>query len=142
MTNISIVYRGSSNPGENRDGTLGWSWNGNQPAILRSPFLIAGEISIDQGVVSSIKLATFIPFGDVWLLLGEPRHGWLRPSRAYLGELNNHLASYTASHLTFRTLLSEPPRADGFWTAPVEIRFEAEPEDDYFYHLPCWMGCE
>lgn len=141
VTNINIVYRGRTNPGENRDGTLGWSWNGSQPAILRSPVLIAGEISIDGGVVSSIRLATFIPFGDVWLVLGKPRHGWMRPSRAYLGELNNHLASYATTRLAFRTLLPEPPRADSFWTAPVEIRFEAEADDDYSYHLPCWMGC-
>lgn len=138
-TNVGIIYRGSGSD-ENRDGTLSWSWSGNQPAILRAPFFTVGEIEIDGGVVDSIKISTAISFGDIWLLLGRPQRGFLRTSRTYLGRFQNHYAVYEG--LEFRTMLPLPIGINDFWSAPVEIRIEANVQPLSPYTLPCWLGCK
>lgn len=144
VTSVSVVYRGATNPSENRDGVLAWQWNGLEPPLLRTPELYAGAVEIDLGVVRTVRLSTAIPFGEIWLALGDaqPRYGFVRPSRAFLGRFLNHLAVYIHEGLEFRTRFPRPARADGFWSAPVEIHFEAQPETDYAYRLPCWMACQ
>jgi hypothetical protein len=144
VTGISIVYRGATNPGENRDGTLSWRWNGSQPPLLRSPELVVGEIDIDVGRVRTVRLSTAITFGEIWLVMDDtqPRYGFVRPSRAFFGRFLNHLAVYIREGLEFRTRFPRPARADGFWSAFVEVRFEAQPATDFAYRLPCWLACQ
>ncbi|MBL8160753.1 MAG: hypothetical protein JNJ61_02125 [Anaerolineae bacterium] len=143
VTGISIVYRGATNPSENRDGVIAWQWNGSEPPLLRTPELYAGAIEIDLGLVRTVRLSTAITFGEIWLIMPTaPRYGFVRPSRAFLGRFLNHLAVYIREGLEFRTRFPRPARADGFWSAPVEMHFEAQPNTDSAYRLPCWLACQ
>ncbi len=141
ITNIEFNHDALGNADVKGDGTISWSWNGTQPSVLRTPFLIAGEIAVHNGVVDSIKLRTAIPFSAVWFALGWPANGWIRPSRVYLGQYDNHIAIYPQYGLEFRTLVQHPLRTAGFWNAPVEIYFETNPPADYHYMRPCWWAC-
>lgn len=142
VMDVELVFRAPNTPLEIRNGTLRWRWNGRQPALLRTPFLEAGEIAIEDGLVHSVKVATAIPFGDAWLLLGAPPHGFIGTSRTYLERFYNHHAVYSDYGIRLRTLLPNPFHIDAFWNTAVEIIFEAAPNERNHYRLPCWLRCE
>lgn len=142
VVEVELVFSGSDTLLENRDGRLRWRWNGRQPASLKTPFLEAGEIVAAHGVVQSVKITTAVPFGDVWLLLGQPTHGFIGTSRVYLKRFDNHMAVYNERGLKIQTLLPHTPRIATFWNSFVEIIFEAAPRERQTYRLPCWLGCE
>jgi hypothetical protein len=139
---VELVFAGPDAIIENRDGRLHWRWNGRQPVPLKTPFLEAGEIVAEHGVVQSVKVTTAVPFGDVWLVLGRPTHGFIGTSRVYLERLDNHMAVYNERGLKMQTLLPHNSRITTFWNAFVEIIFEAAPRERQTYRLPCWLGCE
>jgi hypothetical protein len=142
ITNVDFVRASVGASGDKQDGTISWSWTGAQPPLLRTPYLVAGEAAVQNGVVDSIKLRTAIPFGAVWLTLGWPPNGWIRPSRTYLLQYDNQVAVYPAYGLEIRTLVKHPLRAEDFWTAPTDIYFEMNPPDNFSYSRPCWWACE
>ena len=139
---MELIFNASIGPVKSRNGRLLWRWNGQQPLLLRTPFLNAGEIEIEDGVVQSIKAATSVPFGEAWLLLGAPQRGFIGTSRTYLERFYNHQAVYIEQGLRIRTFLPNPLHIDTFWNATVEITFEAAPNEQNHYRLPCWLRCE
>jgi hypothetical protein len=110
--------------------------------VLHTPFLDAGEIDVQTGVVRSIKLRTAIPLGTVWLTLGQPGYGFTRLSKNYLGRLANQVAYYPARGLLAQTLIVYPPTIDGFWNAPVDLFLTAGTPQGSSYEAPCWMRCD
>ncbi len=123
------------------DNRLTWRWNGQQPTLLRTPFLDAGELDVQGGLVWSIKVRTAIPFAYVWLTLGQPQSGFTRPSKTYLGRLANHLARYASQGMTVQTLVSYPPLMDNFWNAPTDLIFNTTSATGGLYEAPCWLRC-
>lgn len=142
VMDIELVFHAPDAPMETRDGRLRWRWNGRQPDLLRAPFLDAGEVVIEHGVVQSVKVATSVSFGDAWLLLGVPTHGYIGTSRIYLERFDNHMAVYNERGVKIQTLVPHAPRIATFWNALVEVTFEAQPSERQMYRLPCWLRCE
>src|SRR4051812_46449749 len=56
VTNVNFTE------GDAHNGTLAWSWTGAEPSVLRTPFLVVGEIKVLSGVVDSIRLRTAISY--------------------------------------------------------------------------------
>ncbi|MBN8621000.1 MAG: hypothetical protein J0L63_18960 [Anaerolineae bacterium] len=137
-----LTFRVLTDPSEERNATLVWHWNGQQPRLLRTPFVEAGEMEFVAGTAQAIRVATAIPFGEVWLRMGMPSRGYLRLSRTYLGRFDNHLAIYEAAGVSFRTLLEHPPRIESYWYAPVEVRYAVDLREGEAYRMPCWLNCD
>jgi hypothetical protein len=127
--------------GQSRDAQFTWRWNGRQPAVLRTPFLEAGEIDVQAGIVRSIKVRTVLPFGVVWLTLGRPGYGFTRPSKIYLGRVANHMAYYPARGLLAQSQIDYPTSPDTFWNAPVDLFITAGAAQSGGYESPCWLRC-
>jgi hypothetical protein len=47
-----------------------WEWNGSQSELLQSE--ATGILQVENGVVKNVMLQTRIPFGRIYLLLGQP----------------------------------------------------------------------
>ena len=120
------------------EALIGWSWNGQQPKIIGPPIL-GGLAEVRRGQVQIIRMVTTIPFGEIWLALGKPDTGSVRPSQAFNREMDVHLAIYQDEGMIVRSLLPRPRRLWALWHAPVEIVFQANPLNDSPYRLPCWF---
>ncbi|MEZ4672108.1 MAG: hypothetical protein R3E39_29735 [Anaerolineae bacterium] len=142
VASVELIFRAPDAPLETRNGSLRWRWNGLQPKLLHTPSLDAGEVDFENGIVHSIKVATSVSFGDAWLLLGQPAHGFIGTSRIYLGRFDNHVAVYNEQGIQLQTLLPHAPRIATFWNALVDVIFEPEPPEQQLYRLPCWLRCE
>jgi hypothetical protein len=127
---------------QSREALFIWRWNGREPSVLRTPFLDAGEIDVQTGVVRSIKLRTVIPLGAVWLTFGKPGYGFTRLSKNYLGRLANQVAYYPERGIVAQTLIEYPPTADDFWNAPVDLFLTGGTPEGSSYESPCWMRCD
>ncbi len=65
---------------------VSWSWNGNQPSFLSDDQ--RGLLGISPGgTVQQMRLLTAVPFGEIWLEMGQPNRAMLirpvSPSNVY-----------------------------------------------------------
>jgi len=127
---------------QSRDAQFVWRWNGKQPTALRTPFLDAGEIDVQTGIVRSIKVRTVIAMGAVWLTLGKPAYGFTRPSKIYLGRVAYQQAYYPAKGLLVQSQVQYPSSPDEFWNAPVEFFITVDTAQNGGYQSPCWLRCD
>ncbi len=141
VTNVVFTHSTVGNSDDRKDGVMTWSWTGLEPPILRSPYLVVGEVTIVAGFVDSIRVRTAIPFAAVWLTLGWPPNGWIRPSVNYLHKYDDQVAVYPERGLEIRSLVNLPLREDSFWNAPIDLYFETFPPDNFRYARPCWWAC-
>jgi hypothetical protein len=141
VMDVNAVYSTADTLNQSREALFIWRWNGREPLALRSPFLDAGQIDVQIGAVRSIKLRTGIPFGVIWLTLGQPDYGFTRLSKNYLGRLANQVAYYPAHGLVAQTLIDYPPTINGFWTAPVDLFLTADTPEGSGYEALCWLRC-
>ncbi|MBA3871371.1 MAG: hypothetical protein H0X30_19690 [Anaerolineae bacterium] len=139
---VNAVLSTADTLNQTREALLIWRWNGREPLVLHTPFLDAGEVDVQTGVVRSIRLRTGISFGMVWLTLGRPGYGYTQLSKNYLGRLANQFAYYPRWGLVVQTLIEYPPTPDGFWNAPVDLFWTNGTPQNNNYQAPCWMHCD
>jgi len=142
VMDVNAVLGTADTLNQSLEALFTWNWNGRQPMLLHSPFLDAGQIDVQTGVVRSIRLRTVIPLGAVWLSLGEPAYGFTRLSKNYLGRLANQVAYYPKHGLVAQTLIDYPPTVDGFWNAPVDLFLTDGTPEGSHYEAPCWLRCD
>jgi hypothetical protein len=51
-------------------GVIAWTWSGRQPDWIDASK--TGTLSITRGMVYSMQVYSKIPFGDIWLMYGNP----------------------------------------------------------------------
>ncbi len=127
--------------GQNRDDLFTWRWSGQAPQLLHTPFLEAGEIEVQAGIVRSIKVRSVIPLGAVWLTFGRPGYGFTRPSKIYLGRVANQMAYYPVKGLLAQSQMEYPSSPDVFWNTPVDLFIMTGITQRGGYESPCWLRC-
>ncbi len=142
VMDVNAVLGTADTLGQSRDALFTWRWNGQQPQLLQTPFLEAGEIEVQTGVVRSIKVRTVISLGTVWLTLGQPGYGYTRPSKIYLGRVAYQMAYYPVRGLLAQSQIEYPSSPDSFWNAPVDLFITAGTVQGGGYESPCWLRCE
>ncbi len=142
VMDVNAVLGTADTLNQSRDALFTWRWNGQQPHLLHTPFLEAGQIEVQTGIVRSIKVRTVIPLGTVWLTFGRPGYGFTRPSKIYLGRVANQLAYYPAKGLLAQSQVQYPISPDGFWNAPVDFFLTTGAAQGSGYESPCWLRCD
>lgn len=66
---------GAAYPGGDLSPLIYWRWSENYPFAGDVPFGQQGIMVMSRGVVRQIYLTANIPFGDIWLTLGDPDSG-------------------------------------------------------------------
>ncbi len=124
--------------GQPINGYITWNWTVPELQRLMPG---GGWIDITRSRVRAIRLVTTAKFGDLWLLLGQPDEGSLRPSGAF-GEIYAvHLAVYRERGLMLRSLVPYPVKVYPYWQGQVEIFIQADIARDTRYRQPCWLAC-
>lgn len=142
VMDVNAVLGTAETLGQSRDALFTWRWSGQEPRLLHTPFLEAGEIEVQTGIVRSIKVRTVIPLGTVWLTLGQPGYGFTRPSKIYLGRVANQMAYYPLRGLLAQSQIEYPSSPDVFWNTPVDLFITAGVTQRGGYESPCWLRCE
>ncbi|MCA9909288.1 MAG: hypothetical protein KC519_11610, partial [Anaerolineae bacterium] len=121
-------------------GYLIWRWSGAQPAIIDERQEAA--LWVEDGQVEWLQVTTRIPFGDVWLWLGTPSSGYIWYVELTAERIFQRMYYADDAMLVEFDVLC-PTHLNGFWSAPVRLRYGVLPADDALaYQTPRWGACE
>ncbi|MBE0689720.1 MAG: hypothetical protein IH587_06310 [Anaerolineae bacterium] len=120
-------------------GYLIWHWSGAQPAIIDGQQEAA--LWVENGRVEWIQITTRLPFGDLWLRLGRPSGGYVWYVELTAERIFQRMY-YQAHDLLVEFDVLCPAHLNGFWSAPVRLRYGVQPADDaQAYQTPRWGMC-
>ncbi|MCC6613948.1 MAG: hypothetical protein IT320_10750 [Anaerolineae bacterium] len=120
-------------------GYLIWRWSGEQPTYIDGDEEAA--LWVDNGRVEWMQVTTHLPFGDLWLRLGTPSGGYVWYVELTAERIFQRMY-YKAYDLLVEFDVLCPTRLDGFWSAPVRLRYGVQPADDaQAYQTPRWGAC-
>ncbi len=120
------------------NGYITWHWSIPELQHLMPG---GGWMDISRSQVRAVRLVTTATFGEMWLAIGQPDEGSLRPSGAF-GELYAvHQAIYRERGLMLRSLVPYPIKMYPYWHGPVEVFIQANIARETRYRQPCWLAC-
>lgn len=96
--------------------TVTWRWSGSQPPEINGTR--DGLLQIGNNLVKQIRIQTWIPFGDVWLLLDRP--DYVRLVQPLTRSSSYQIASYDVGIQVISTLgCSITP--ERLWSSPITL---------------------